>query len=163
MYVLEEFVVVHAPMDVVDRVITERNLMMRWASPSVRFDPLDGWRFDEGAPWKLTLTGLGDVMPADYVVHAREPGLILWAYNGFWEGFDAWHWFPASNDPHGPTIIQNRLEYELRSPLLPLFWRFTLVPFMKWDAEVQMQRLKRVCEQEARRLHQQPAALPKPA
>lgn len=145
MHVQEEFVVVHAPMEVVESVMTDRELMLRWMSPTVRFEPLDGWRFDTGAPWRLTLTGLGNLLVADYVVHERQPGLVLWAYTGFWQGFDAWHWMPAPEDPQ-QTIIQNRLEYELRVPGLNLIWPVTVGPLMGWDARVQMKRLREVCE-----------------
>lgn len=145
MQLLEEFVVVGAPMPAVERVMTEQALMVRWMSPAVRFEPHNDWGFATGDRWKLTLTGLGDLLKADYVVHERRPGLVLWAFNGFWEGFDAWHWMP---DPANPqqTIIQNRVEYELRVPGLDLIWPLTVAPFMGWDARVQMQRLKQVCE-----------------
>lgn len=148
MHILEEFVVVDAPMTTVDAIMTERELMDRWVSPAVKFTPLDGWSFEQDARWKLTLTGLGDLLVAHYIVHERKPGLILWAYNGFWEGFDAWHWFPNPDNTQ-QTIIQNRLEYELRTPVLGAIWPLTVEPFMKWDAREQMKRLKRVCAQEA--------------
>lgn len=145
MYTQEEFVVVAAPMERVEAIMTERDLMERWISRAVQFEPLDGWSFETGARWRMTLTGIGDLLRADYVVHERRPGLILWAYNGFWEGFDAWHWMPAAAAGH--TVIQNRLEYELRVPGLDLIWPLTVEPVMAWDARVQMQRLKQVCEE----------------
>lgn len=126
--------------------MTERDLMLRWMSPAVRFEPLNGWRFEMGDRWRLTLTGLGDLLYADYVVYERRPGLVLWAFDGFWEGFDAWHWLPSPVEP-AHTIIQNRIEYELRVPGLDLIWPLTVGPLMDWDADVQMQRLKRVCEE----------------
>lgn len=143
-HLLEEFVLVAAPTARVEAVMTERELMGRWMSRAVQFTPRDGWRFDKGAPWQLTLTGLGRMLEAHYIVHDRQPGLILWAFDGFWEGFDAWHWRPA-----GPTatLIQNRIEYALRLPVLDLIWPATVGPMMGWDARAQMERLKQVCEQ----------------
>lgn len=132
-----------APLARVDAVMTERALMERWMSPAVRFEPLDGWGFAAGSRWRLTLTGLGRLLEASYVVHERSPGLILWAFEGFWEGFDAWHWRPQGE---GRTLIQNRIEYELRLPALDLIWPATVGPLMGWDAKVQMERLKGVCE-----------------
>lgn len=145
MYVMEEFVVVNAPMDSVEEVITSRELMRRWASPSVQFTPKGEWSFEEGSEWTLTLTGLGMLLPAHYVVYERRPGLILWSYTGFWEGFDAWHWMPNVHRRE-QTIIQNRLEYRLRVPLLHIVWSAVMVPLMNWDARIQMKRLKGVCE-----------------
>ena len=140
---LEEFVLVAAPLARVETVMTDQGLMRRWMSGAVQFTPLDGWRFDQGAPWRLTLTGLGRLLEASYVVHERRPGLILWAFDGFWEGFDAWHWLPQ-----GPrqSLIQNRIEYVLRHPAIDLIWPATVGPLMGWDARVQMQRLRHVCE-----------------
>ncbi|MCU0491892.1 MAG: SRPBCC family protein [Chloroflexaceae bacterium] len=145
MHLLEEFVVVNASMPTVERVMRERDLMQQWMSPAVQFQPLDGWEFTQGDRWSLTLTGLGSLLKADYVVHERRDGLILWAFNGFWEGFDAWHWYPNPTDKR-QTVIQNRIEYELRIPGLELIWRMAIGPAMGWDAKVQMERLKKVCE-----------------
>lgn len=147
-YLQEEFVVVAAPLARVEAAMTERALMERWMSPAVRFEPLDGWQFDAGARWRLTLSGLGRLLEAHYVVHERSPGLILWAFDGFWEGFDAWHWLPQGNGGH--TLIQNRIEYDLRLPALDLIWPASVGPLMGWDAKVQMERLKKVCEEPAR-------------
>ncbi|PDV96420.1 SRPBCC family protein [Candidatus Chloroploca asiatica] len=146
-HLLEEFVVVRAPMGRVEAVMTERDPMLRWMSGAVRFEPVDGvWTFDQGTRWQLTLSGLGRLLQASYVVHERRPGLILWAFDGFWEGFDAWHWMPQQDPEH--TLIQNRIEYQLRVPVIDVVWPATVGPLMGWDARVQMQRLKQVCEEQ---------------
>ncbi len=144
-YLLEEFVIVNAPMDRVERVMTEPALMERWISPAVQFMPLDGWRFDAGAPWRLRLTGAGPLFKAGYVVAERRPGLVLWAFDGFWEGFDAWQWLPWQ-DRTDQTLIHNRIEYRLKIPGLDSIWPLTIAPFMKLDAQTQMKRLQQVCE-----------------
>jgi hypothetical protein len=139
----EDFVVVAADMAYVGRVMTEQALMKRWISSAVVFEPLDGWSFDQGARWRLRLPVLGNIVEANYVVFERREGLILWSYDGFWEGFDAWHWLPQGE---GKTLIQNRLEYRLKLPIIDRIWPATIGPLMAWDADVQMQRLKKVCE-----------------
>jgi hypothetical protein len=139
----EDFVIVRAGMERVGAVMTAQALMERWISPAVRFVPLDGWRFDQGARWKLRLPGLGGLIEADYMVFERREGLILWAFDGFWEGFDAWHWQPQGE---GKTLIQNRIEYRVKLAGLSLVWPVTIGPVMGWDADVQMGRLKSVCE-----------------
>jgi hypothetical protein len=144
-HVQEEFVIATATIARVEAALTERSLMQRWMSPAVQFVPLAGvWSFATGTRWQLTLSGLGDLLRADYIVQERRPGLILWAFDGFWQGFDAWHWF-IGRAP-GEIIIQNRIEYELRVPGLAAIWPLTVGPLMGWDARVQMQRLKEVCE-----------------
>jgi len=145
-HLLEEFIVVNAPMAQVERVMTEQSLMQRWMSLAVRFEPLDGWRFDVGAPWRLQLTGLGPLLEAGYVVADRRPGLVLWAFDGFWEGFDAWQWLPWQGRSD-QTLIHNRIEYRLKVPGLDLIWPLTIAPLMKFDAGVQMKRLQQVCEE----------------
>jgi hypothetical protein len=145
-YLMEEFVVVAAPMRRVESVMTERTLMLQWMSGAVRFTPEHTWSFAEGARWRLTLAGLGRLLEARYTVYERRPGLILWEFTGFWEGFDAWHWRPAED---GRTLIQNRIEYRLRLPIMDIVWPATVGPLMGWDARVQMQRLKQVCEHRA--------------
>lgn len=140
----ETFVLVQADMARVEAVMTEQSLMQRWMSSAVRFVPRDGWSFAVGARWQLQLTGVGQLLEADYVVHERRPGLILWAFYGFWEGFDAWHWLPHTDPAH--TLIQNRIEYQIMIPGIAQVWPFTIGPLMDWDARVQMERLQRVCE-----------------
>jgi hypothetical protein len=145
-HLLEEFVVVHAAMDRVETVMTDEALMRRWMSPAVQFIPLDGWNFATGARWRLRLTGVGPLLEAGYLVVERRPGLILWAFDGFWEGFDAWQWFPSQENPD-QTLIHNRIEYRLRVPGLDLIWPLTIAPLMKLDAQAQMIRLRQVCEE----------------
>jgi Polyketide cyclase / dehydrase and lipid transport len=143
-HLLEEFIIVTAPLERVEAVMTEQALMQRWMSSAVRFTPLGSWSFAEGSRWHLTLTGLGRLLEAHYTVQERRPGLILWAFDGFWQGFDAWHWRPAGDDQ---TLIQNRVEYTLRLPILDVVWPATVGPLMGWDARTQMQRLKQICEE----------------
>jgi hypothetical protein len=144
-HVQEEFVVVRAGMDRVEAVMTERALMQRWMSPAVQFRPLGEWGFAAGSRWRLQLTGLGRLVEADYIVYERRPGLILWAFDGFWEGFDAWQWLPAPDRQE--TLIQNRIEYRILIPGLAQLWPATLGPLMGWDARVQMERLREVCDE----------------
>ncbi len=144
-HVQEEFVLVQAGFARVEAVMTERPLMERWMSPAVRFQPVGSWSFAEGARWQLQLTGLGRLVEAAYIVQERRPGLILWAFDGFWEGFDAWQWMPAPK--HAGTLIQNRIEYAIRIPGLAQLWPATIGPLMGWDAQVQMERLREVCEE----------------
>lgn len=146
-YLQEEFIVVAASPERVEQVMTNQALMRRWMSPTVRFEPLEMWSFERGARWRLTLTGLGRVLESQYVVYDRQPGLILWAFDGFWEGFDAWRWLTFPHDAT-KTLIQNRIEYNLRIPVLDLIWPTTIGPLMGWDAKVQMRRLKGVCEEQ---------------
>ncbi len=145
-HLLEEFVVVNAAMDRVETVMTDETLMKRWMSPAVQFIPLDGWNFATGARWRLRLTGVGPLLEAGYLVVERRPGLILWAFDGFWEGFDAWQWLPWQGNPD-QTLIHNRIEYRLRAPGLDLIWPLTIAPLMKLDAQAQMVRLRQVCEE----------------
>ncbi len=144
-HLLEEFVVVNAAMDRVETVMTDETLMKRWMSPAVQFTPLDGWNFATGARWRLRLTGVGPLLEAGYLVVERRPGLILWAFDGFWEGFDAWQWLQWQGNPD-QTLIHNRIEYHLRVPGLDLIWPLTIAPLMKLDAQAQMVRLRQVCE-----------------
>lgn len=146
-HLLEEFIDVDCPFDTVEVVMTREDLMRRWMSPAVQFVPLDGWRFDAGARWQLQLTGLGALAAADYVVQERRPGLVLWSFSGFWEGFDAWHWWPDPRDPQRRTMIQNRIEYTLSSPLIKTIWP-PIGQLMGLDAKVQMRRLQDVCERQ---------------
>ena len=140
----ETFVEVNVSEERVTAVMTEEALMRRWMSPAVQFAPLAEWSFAEGARWRMQISGTGRLLQADYVVYERRPNLILWSFDGFWQGFDAWHWFPRTANQ---TIIQNRLEYALNIPGLAQLWPLTIGPLMGWDAEVQMQRLKTVCEE----------------
>jgi hypothetical protein len=145
-FLQEEFVVVDAGMDRVEQVMTEQRLMQSWMSSAVQFAPTEGpWSLAQGTRWQLGLTGLGRLLEANYIVYQRQPGLIIWAFDGFWEGLDAWKWMPYQHNT-AQTLIQNRIEYDLKIPALDLIWPATIGPLMGWDAKVQMRRLKHVCE-----------------
>ncbi|NJK53680.1 MAG: SRPBCC family protein, partial [Leptolyngbyaceae cyanobacterium SU_3_3] len=79
----------------------------------------------------------------DPVVVEREPGLIVWEFQGFFKGRDRWECQPAVRG----TLLVNRFEFEIPNPIVQFgFDRFAA----KWtqdDMQAQLRRLKRVAEE----------------
>jgi len=77
------------------------------------------------------------------VVIEREPGLIVWGFQGFFQGRDRWECQPI---PSGTKLI-NRFEFEIANPLIEFGFNRFAATFTKADMEAQLRRLKRVAEE----------------
>ncbi len=73
----------------------------------------------------------------------REPGLIVWQFEGFFKGRDRWECQPTQNG----TYLLNRFEFEIPNPVIS--WGFNLfaAKWTKQDMQAQLRRLKRVAEE----------------
>ena len=130
----------------VDRCITDLELMHRWLNPLLKCEPMGAWGTSVGSKSKFTIQ-LPIVQPTlKNVVLAREPGLIVWKFDGFFQGTDRWECEP---NERGTRLI-NQFEFNIPNGLIA--WGFDLfaAKLTKVDMEAQLRRLKRVAEE----LHQ---------
>ena len=76
----------------------------------------------------------------------RSPGLIVWGFEGFFQGRDRWE---CQQTAQGTQLV-NRFEFEI--PNLVIRWGFHTFAagWTKKDMQAQLDRLKRVAEEEAR-------------
>jgi hypothetical protein len=76
------------------------------------------------------------------VVLEREPGLIVWGFEGYFKGCDRWESVPEIPG----TKLLNRFEFEIPNPLIKFGFNLFAAALTKADMEAQLKRLKQVAE-----------------
>ncbi len=139
----EQFIQIKASATAVERSITELDLMHRWLNPSLRCEPLgDRWDTSLGAQSRFILQ-IPLIKP--YLISTvveREPGLVVWGFEGFFEGRDRWECQPEP----GGTLLINRFEFTIPNPLIAFGFDRFAATWTKTDMENQLFRLKAVAE-----------------
>jgi Polyketide cyclase / dehydrase and lipid transport len=139
----EQSIQIKASATAVERSITELDLMHRWLNPSLRCEPLgDRWDTNLGAQSRFVLQ-IPLIKPCLIsTVLAREPGLIVWGFEGFFKGCDRWECQPQEKG----TLLINRFEFEIPNPLIAFGFDRFAATWTKTDMENQLLRLKAVAE-----------------
>ena len=141
--VFEQSVHINASATVVERCLTDQVLMHRWLNPVLYCEPIGQWSTDVGSQslfvikiplWQPTLKS---------VVMEREPGLIVWGFDGFFQGRDRWECQPNMEG----TNLVNRFEFAIPNPLVSWGFNNFAAHWTKNDMRAQLRRLKRVAEQ----------------
>ncbi len=141
--VFEQSIQINASATAVERCITDLTLMHRWLNPALRCEPVGKWDTDVGSEsrfviqiplWEPTLKS---------VVAQREPGLIVWEFEGFFQGRDRWECQPATQG----TRLLNRFEFEIPNPLISWGFNQFAANWTKEDMQAQLLRLKLVAEE----------------
>jgi hypothetical protein len=73
----------------------------------------------------------------------REPGLIVWEFQGFFQGRDRWECQPSQNG----TLLLNRFEFEIPNALVSWGFNTFAKNWTQNDMKAQLRRLKRVAEE----------------
>jgi hypothetical protein len=145
--VFEHSISIDASAANVEQCLTRQDLMHRWLNPALRCEPIGEWSTDLGAQsrfviqlplWKPTLLS---------TVVERRPGLIVWAFQGFFNGQDRWECCPQTE----ATQLLNRFEFEIPNPLVEAGFQWFAANWTKRDMAVQLRRLKQVAETQANR------------
>jgi Polyketide cyclase / dehydrase and lipid transport len=146
MPVFEQSIQIKASATVVEKCVTELELMQRWLNPILKCEPNGIWQTKVGSTSKFTIQ-IPLLKPTlRNTVLVREPGLIIWGFDGFFRGRDRWECEP--ND-RGTRLI-NRFEFTIPNPLVAWGFDRFAANLTKADMEAQLRRLKRVAEE----LHQ---------
>jgi hypothetical protein len=141
--VFEQSIIIKASETVVERCFTEQVLMHRWLNPLLRCDPVGEWDTNLGAKSRF-LIKIPLIQPTlNSTVIERQSGLVVWQFDGFFQGCDRWQ-CQANN---GDTLLINRFEFTIPNSLVR--WGFNLVAasLTKRDMEAQLKRLKLVAEE----------------
>ncbi|WP_013325145.1 SRPBCC family protein [Gloeothece verrucosa] len=141
--VFEQSIQINASATVVEKCITDLELMHRWLNPALRCEALGKWNTELGGRSRFIIQ-IPLVNPTlKSVVVQREPGLIVWAFEGFFKGRDRWECQPNAKG----TLLINRFEFTIPNPLVG--WGFNLLAanWTKQDMKAQLRRLKRVAEE----------------
>ncbi len=145
MQVFEQSIRIRASATTVERCITDRTLMHQWLNPALRCEPLgDRWDTTLGSKSRFVIQ-IPLLAPALIsTVVEREPGLVVWAFEGFFQGRDRWECQPI---PEGTQLL-NRFEFTIPNPLVAFGFKTFAAQWTQQDMAAQLQRLKQVAERQ---------------
>jgi hypothetical protein len=141
--VLEQSIQINASATSVERCFTDLELMHRWLNPVLRCEPIGTWSTEIGSlsRFKIKIPLLQPTLRSSVI--KREPGLIVWQFDGFFQGRDRWECQPSTSG----TNLVNRFEFEIPNPLVSWGFNNFAANWTKEDMKAQLRRLKRVAEQ----------------
>ncbi len=141
--VFEQSIQINASATVVERCITDLSLMHRWLNPALRCEPVGEWSTDVGSCSRFVVQ-IPLLQPTlKNIVVEREPGLVVWEFQGFFQGRDRWECEPAQQG----TRLLNRFEFEIPNPLISWGFNTFAASWTQNDMKAQLRRLKRVAEE----------------
>jgi len=141
--IFEQFIQIDATATVVERCITDQALMHRWLNPVLRCEPVGDWSTDVGSQSCFVIQ-IPIIKPKlNSTVVERQPGLIIWEFDGFFKGRDHWECQPVNRG----TRLLNRFEFEIPNPLINWGFKNFAEAWTKEDMQAQLHRLKRVAEE----------------
>jgi len=139
----ENTVYINASATAVEKCFTDLELMHRWLNPALRCEPVGEWSTDVGGRSRF-LIQVPVLQPKLYSkVVEREPGLIVWQFEGFFQGRDRWECYPEK----GGTRLLNRFEFKVPNPLIKFGFDTFASKLTQKDMKDQLKRLKRVAEE----------------
>jgi hypothetical protein len=142
--VFEQSIPINATATTVERCISDRALMHRWLNPVLRCEPVGAWSTDVGSKSRFVIQ-IPLLQPTlNSVVVERKPGLIVWGFEGFFQGRDRWECQPVERG----TLLVNRFEFEIPNPLVSWGFKTFAQSWTKEDMQAQLRRLKRVAEEQ---------------
>ena len=111
-YLFEQSIHINASATVVERCITDQDLMHRWLNPALRCDPVGEWSTEEGSRSRFVIQIPGVEPSLKSVILKREPGLVVWGFEGFFKGRDRWECRPHAQGTH----LLNRFDFKIPNP-----------------------------------------------
>jgi hypothetical protein len=144
--VFEQSIQINASATVVERCITEQKLMHRWLNPALRCEPVGDWSTDVGSRSQFIIQIPFIAPTLNSVVIERSPGLVVWGFEGFFQGRDRWE---CQHTAQGTRLV-NRFEFEIPNQVIRWGFHTFAAHWTKKDMQAQLDRLKGVAEEEAR-------------
>ena len=140
----EQSILINANATAVENCLTDLELMHQWLNPALKCEPLGKWSIDLDSRSLFTVKIPFWKPSLESKVVAREPGLIIWQFQGFFQGSDRWECQPT---PKG-TLLLNRFEFKIPNPVVSYGFNKFAANWTKKDMEAQLRRLKQVAERE---------------
>ena len=139
----EQSIQINATATVVERCITDLTLMQRWLNPALRCEPVgEVWSTDIGSE-SLFVIQIPLLQPTlKSVVVEREPGLVVWEFQGFFQGRDRWECQPNAQG----TLLVNRFEFDIPNPIVGWGFNNFAASWTQKDMQAQLRRRKVVAE-----------------
>lgn len=139
----EQSIQINASSTVVERCITEQILMHRWLNPALRCEPVGEWSTAVGSRSRFVIQ-IPLLQPTlNSVVVEREPGLVVWEFQGFFQGRDRWECQPNEQG----TLLLNRFVFDVPNPLVSWGFNTFAANWTQSDMKAQLRRLKAVAEE----------------
>jgi Polyketide cyclase / dehydrase and lipid transport len=139
----EQSIQINASATAVEQCITDLQLMHRWLNPALRCQPIGDWSTELGSKSRFVIQ-VPIVQPTlRSTVIEREPGLVVWEFNGFFKGRDRWECQPNDKGTH----LINRFEFQIPNPVVQYGFNKFAATWTKQDMQAQLRRLKRVAEE----------------
>ena len=143
MPVFEQSIQIKASATAVDKCITDLELMQRWLNPILKCEPKGLWQTSVGSKSKFIIQ-IPVIKPTlNNVVIAREPGLIIWGFDGFFKGSDRWECQPNERG----TVLINQFNFNIPNRLIAWGFDRFAAKWTKVDMEAQLRRIKIVAEE----------------
>lgn len=141
--IFEQSVYIDAPIAIVDQTITDQTLMHRWLNPLLRCESVGEWSSKVGSQTRFIIR-IPLLNPTLYSrVIERQDGLVVWDFDGFFQGCDRWQCRPEI----GGTRLINRFEFRIDNPIVAFGFQTFAAKLTRRDMQSQLQRLKQVAEQ----------------
>lgn len=140
----EQSIQINATASVVESCITDLTLMHRWLNPALCCEPVGGgsWSTEIGSE-SLFVIQIPLLKPTlKSVVVERQPGLVVWEFQGFFQGRDRWECQPTSQG----TLLVNRFEFDIPNPIVSWGFNNFAASWTQKDMQAQLRRLKQVAE-----------------
>jgi hypothetical protein len=141
--VFEQSIQINASATIVERCLTNLELMHRWLNPVLRCEPIGEWSTKIGSRSRFIIKIPAIEPTLKSVVIERQPGLVVWGFDGFFQGRDRWECQP---NPKGTQLV-NRFEFEIPNPIVSWGFNRFAANWTKNDMKSQLRRLKRVAEE----------------
>ena len=141
--VFEQSIQINAIATLVERCITDRDLMHRWLNPALRCEPIGDWSTELGSESRFVIQVPWLQPSLKTKVVERSPGLVVWGFEGFFQGCDRWECQPEAQG----TLLLNRFEFEIPNPIVRVGFDRFAASWTQADMQAQLQRLKRVAEE----------------
>lgn len=141
--IFEQIIEINASATIVEQCFTDLELMHRWLNPLLRCEPIADWSTAVGSKSRFVINIPVLKLTLKNTVIQREPGLIIWGFDGFFKGRDRWECQPTATG----TMLINRFEFEIPNPLVSWGFQLFAAQWTSRDMQAQLRRLKRVAEE----------------
>ncbi len=139
----EQSIQINATPSVVESCITDLNLMHRWLNPVLRCEPVgEAWSTDIGSQSRFIIQIPLFEPTLKSVVVERQPGVVVWEFQGFFQGRDRWECQPFKQG----TCLLNRFEFDIPNLLVSWGFQTFAASLTQKDMQAQLRRLKQVAE-----------------
>lgn len=133
---------ISARITIVEKCITDPQLMVQWLNPLLGYQPQQEGDLIVGSRSHFMIKIPGVNPTLDSWVIERQPGLIVWQFEGFFQGCDRWE----CQENNQETFLFNQFEFSIPNPLIR--WGFNLFAssLTRADMQAQLQRIKILAE-----------------